>query len=149
MGRLNIQSNELADMIDVSESAVSNWLTGVNEAKGKNLRKLAKALSCAPGWLLGNDPSDESDAKDEKAKGSEEFWKTRAMEAERKYEALRSGVRALLEMTATPDEPPEIVPRKYPEHEPQGAMLNQTSSDLPSDIGERVERAAEESRKKV
>lgn len=51
MARLGIQANEIAEKVGVEPGAVSNWTTGVNEAKGKNLRKLADILSCTPEWL--------------------------------------------------------------------------------------------------
>lgn len=52
MARLGIQANEVAEKVGVEASAVSNWTSGSNEAKGKNLRKLADVLGCSPQWLL-------------------------------------------------------------------------------------------------
>src|SRR5436305_10107196 len=51
----NLQDNEIAGLLGVAPSAISNWRQGLNMAKGKNLRRLAEVLNCSTGWLLGED----------------------------------------------------------------------------------------------
>jgi transcriptional regulator with XRE-family HTH domain len=55
LAKLGIQQNELADRVGVSPGAVNNWLSGVNAAKGKHLRRLADVLNCDAHWLSGDE----------------------------------------------------------------------------------------------
>src|ERR1700745_663927 len=87
MDRLSLQANEVAAKLELGPSAVSNWLGGANEAKGRNLRNLAELLGVSPAWLVGDEdepsPSD-SWVPRERRELDEELvtWKRRALEAE-------------------------------------------------------------------
>lgn len=98
MSRLGIQANELAEKIGVTPGAVGNWMSGGNEAKGRNLRKLAGALNCDAMWLSHGESESMIDPMvlHETAAPSEtEIWKRRALKAENKLEQLRVGLRFL------------------------------------------------------
>ncbi len=109
MSRLNLQANELAEKLDVAPSAVSNWLAGANCAKGSNLRQLAEALHCDPGWLTrrrrcttGGEPAPARDAGD---LAELAVWKHRALEAEKRLRDLQNGLRSLVELSASASPP--------------------------------------------
>ena len=59
LARANFQDNEIAQKVGVEPSAISNWRQGRNMAKGRNLRRLAEVLKCPPGWLLGEESSED------------------------------------------------------------------------------------------
>jgi transcriptional regulator with XRE-family HTH domain len=97
MQRLGVQANELAEKIGVTPGAVSNWMNGVNEAKGSNLRKLAEVLRCDPHWLVTGDTDDlEVMLKEVPAESELEVWRRRAKAAERRLAQVQAGLRVLL-----------------------------------------------------
>ena len=116
LSRLGMQSNEVAEKLGVSESSISNWLSGVNSAKGINLRKLAELLSVPVPWLIGDTDTDEledefrtsymvregkMDTRDELS-----YWRHRARDSEKKLAELQNVLRSCLELSAvggTPD----------------------------------------------
>lgn len=51
----NIKPTELAEKSGVPKSAISQYLSGLYEAKQKNIDKLSIALNVNPGWLMGHD----------------------------------------------------------------------------------------------
>jgi transcriptional regulator with XRE-family HTH domain len=55
MLRLGLQNNELASRLDISPSAVSNWLKGRNAPIGATLRQLATELGCSIAYLHGEE----------------------------------------------------------------------------------------------
>lgn len=52
MKELRITGVAIARHCGVSSTSVTNWTTGVNEARGRNLAKLAEILKCSQEWLL-------------------------------------------------------------------------------------------------
>jgi len=109
--RSNFQDNEIAEKIGVAPSAISNWRQGLNMAKGKNLRRVAELLNCRPGWFLGEeDNGDATVPRIGQTPYGKETWQQRALAAEKKLAALRSGLRSLLEASAEPPLPPEAKP---------------------------------------
>ena len=105
MARLNVQGNELAERLEVAPSAVSNWLSGANLAKGRNLRRLAEALDCDAAWLTGLAETGEPVVdgggilREEPSGGEAAHWRERALRAERRLAALEGRLRALLGVT--------------------------------------------------
>lgn len=66
---IGISSAELAEKVGVSKGAVTHWTNGTNQAGGKRLVDLAKALECLPDWLVsGKGPM--KPATDERLEGS-------------------------------------------------------------------------------
>lgn len=51
----NIKPAELAEKSGVPKSAISQYLSGLYEAKQKNIDKLSKALDINEAWLMGHD----------------------------------------------------------------------------------------------
>lgn len=51
----NIKPAELAEKSGVPKSAISQYLSGLYEAKQKNIDKLSLALNVNPSWLMGHD----------------------------------------------------------------------------------------------
>ena len=51
----NIKPAELAEKSGVPKSAISQYLSGLYEAKQKNIDKLSKALDVNEAWLMGHD----------------------------------------------------------------------------------------------
>jgi len=96
----NFQDNEIAEKMGVAPSAISNWRQGLNMAKGKNLRRLAELLNCQPGWLLGGEGSEETGTAGGQTSQGKDVWRQRALTAEKKLAALRTGLRVLLETSA-------------------------------------------------
>lgn len=51
----DIKPAELAEKSGVQKSAISQYLSGLYEAKQKNIDKLARALDVNEAWLMGHD----------------------------------------------------------------------------------------------
>lgn len=51
----NIKPVELAEKSGIPKSAISQYLSGMYEAKQKNIDKLSKALNVNEAWLMGHD----------------------------------------------------------------------------------------------
>lgn len=51
----NIKPVELAEKSGIPKSAISQYLSGLYEAKQKNIDKLSKALNVNEAWLMGHD----------------------------------------------------------------------------------------------
>jgi len=51
----NIKATELSEKAHIPKSAISQYLSGLYEAKQKSIFKLAKALNVNEGWLMGLD----------------------------------------------------------------------------------------------
>jgi len=51
-----LSQNELADMVDTTQSQITHLENGERALSAKWLRKLAKALRTTPGHLLDHDP---------------------------------------------------------------------------------------------
>lgn len=49
----NIKATELSIKADIPKSAISQYLSGLYEAKQKSIFKLAKALDVSEAWLMG------------------------------------------------------------------------------------------------
>jgi transcriptional regulator with XRE-family HTH domain len=96
----NFQDNEIAEKMGVAPSAISNWRQGLNMAKGKNLRRLAELLQCHPSWLLGGGDHEEAGLGAGQTPQGKDVWRQRALAAEKKLAALRTGLRVLLETGA-------------------------------------------------
>lgn len=100
MARLSLQANEVAEKLGVEPSAVSNWMAGKNLAKGENMRNLKDLLDCSAAWLLGE--SDDVMVLQDSAGESELLkWKRRAVDAERRLENVRNGMRYLIDASAS------------------------------------------------
>lgn len=52
--RLSLAKVDVARLVGVSDVAVHHWESGAALPKGKNLLRLAGALGCSPGYLLGD-----------------------------------------------------------------------------------------------
>jgi|GEM_PF-4801856 transcriptional regulator with XRE-family HTH domain len=112
MSRLGMQSNEVAEKLEVSESSISNWLSGVNSAKGANLRKLAELLSVSVPWLIGESDSEEQREELQSAyiyrpgemdmREELNHWRHRAADAEKRLEELQKAIRSLVDLSAIP-----------------------------------------------
>lgn len=57
MQALQLSSAELAQLVGVSKGAVTHWTNGTNQASGKRLIALAKALECDIDWLANGGTS--------------------------------------------------------------------------------------------
>lgn len=57
----NIKPSELAEKSGVPKSAISQYLSGLYEAKQRNIDKLAKVLNVSEAWLMGHDVPIERD----------------------------------------------------------------------------------------
>jgi transcriptional regulator with XRE-family HTH domain len=140
LSRLGMQSNEVAEKLGVSESSISNWLSGVNSAKGINLRKLAELLTVPVPWLIGDTDTEQledefrtsymfregkMDTRDELS-----YWRHRARDSEKKLVELQSILRSCLELSGVGGTP-----------EPPGAKKS-------SIAGRIVAKASEEFRRK-
>jgi transcriptional regulator with XRE-family HTH domain len=132
MVRLGVQANELAEKLDVTPAAVSNWMTGVNEAKGKNLRKLSEILACDPHWLTTGEVDDKEtliSLKEVPAESELELWKRRARTAEKQLDTIRNMLRSVLEMSSpTPTAPPSTRISSTPPSDAQVAATKASSS---------------------
>lgn len=51
----NIKATELSEKAHIPKSAISQYLSGLYEAKQKSIFKLANALNVSEGWLMGLD----------------------------------------------------------------------------------------------
>lgn len=51
----NIKPSELSEQADIPKSAISQYLSGLYEAKQKSIFKLANALNVSEAWLMGLD----------------------------------------------------------------------------------------------
>lgn len=51
----NIKAIELSEKAQLPKSAISQYLSGLYEAKQKSIFKLAKVLDVSEGWLMGLD----------------------------------------------------------------------------------------------
>lgn len=51
----NIKAEELSKKANVPKSAISQYLSGMYEAKQKTIYKLSNALDVSPSWLIGLD----------------------------------------------------------------------------------------------
>lgn len=51
----NIKATELSEKAHIPKSAISQYLSGLYEAKQKSIFKLASALNVSEGWLMGLD----------------------------------------------------------------------------------------------
>ena len=51
----NIKASELSEKADIPKSAISQYLSGLYEAKQKSIFKLANALDVSEAWLMGLD----------------------------------------------------------------------------------------------
>ncbi len=72
----NIKATELSEKAQLPKSAISQYLSGLYEAKQKSIFKLAKVLNVSESWLMGLDVSMErnfdnnTQGMGEKSKGS-------------------------------------------------------------------------------
>lgn len=51
----NIKATELSEKANIPKSAISQYLSGLYEAKQKSIFKLASVLNISEGWLMGLD----------------------------------------------------------------------------------------------
>lgn len=51
----NIKASELSEKANIPKSAISQYLSGLYEAKQKSIFKLANVLNVSEGWLMGYD----------------------------------------------------------------------------------------------
>lgn len=51
----NMKASELSEKAQIPKSAISQYLSGLYEAKQKSIFKLAKILNVSEGWLMGLD----------------------------------------------------------------------------------------------
>ncbi|MBR3002904.1 MAG: helix-turn-helix domain-containing protein [Clostridia bacterium] len=59
----NIKASELSEKANIPKSAISQYLSGLYEAKQKSIFKLANVLNVSEGWLMGLDVPMERDLK--------------------------------------------------------------------------------------
>lgn len=59
----NIKASELSEKAHIPKSAISQYLSGLYEAKQKSIFKLATVLDVNEGWLMGLDVSMERETK--------------------------------------------------------------------------------------
>ncbi len=64
MNLRNIKASELSEKANIPKSAISQYLSGLYEAKQKSIFKLAKVLNVSEGWLMGLDVSMERNTDD-------------------------------------------------------------------------------------
>lgn len=57
----NIKASELSERAQIPKSAISQYLSGLYEAKQKSIFKIAKILNVSEGWLMGLDVPMERD----------------------------------------------------------------------------------------
>lgn len=100
MSERGLQSNELASVLGVEPSSVSNWMTGRNRAKGKNLRDLAKELNCSVSYLKGEESAEPAGLRESPPQSETELWKRRANVAEKKLNDLRAALRSLIDLSS-------------------------------------------------
>lgn len=63
----NIKASELSEKAQIPKSAISQYLSGLYEAKQKSIFKLAKILNVSEGWLMGLDVPMEKDLNSQKS----------------------------------------------------------------------------------
>lgn len=61
MQTLGLQAKDLITLVGVSKGTISHWSNGTNNATGKNLIALAKALKCNAVWLETGKGSPDAD----------------------------------------------------------------------------------------
>ena len=61
----NIKASELSEKANIPKSAISQYLSGLYEAKQKSIFKLATVLNVSEGWLMGLDVPMEREIKPE------------------------------------------------------------------------------------
>src|ERR1051325_1174695 len=111
----NLQDNEIAGLLGVAPSAISNWRQGLNMAKGKNLRRLAEVLNCATGWVLGEDQEEiVTVITRARLPYRKDSWQRRALVAEKKLADLQKGLRYLLEASSEPDPDAKVTSAQLP-----------------------------------
>lgn len=59
----NIKASELSEKANIPKSAISQYLSGLYEAKQKSIFKLANVLNVSEAWLMGLDVPMEKDVK--------------------------------------------------------------------------------------
>ena len=60
----NIKASELSEKSNIPKSAISQYLSGLYEAKQKSIFKLATVLNVSEAWLMGLDvPMERTDFK--------------------------------------------------------------------------------------
>lgn len=59
----NLKASELSEKAHIPKSAISQYLSGLYEAKQKSIFKLASVLNVSEAWLMGMDVSMEKTAK--------------------------------------------------------------------------------------
>ena len=133
MSRLGVQANELAEKLEVTPGAVSNWMNGTNEAKGKNLRQLAEALRCDAHWLATGETDKPSvmGLQETPQSGYEaevEIWKRRAKAAEKQLDTMRNMLRSILEISSPSATPPDVRISSKPPSDAQAAARQASSS---------------------
>lgn len=62
----NIKASELSEKANIPKSAISQYLSGLYEAKQKSIFKLANVLDVSEGWLMGYDVPMEKNFKVDK-----------------------------------------------------------------------------------
>lgn len=62
----NMKATELSEKAHIPKSAISQYLSGLYEAKQKSIFKLASVLNVSEAWLMGLDVPMEKDLTDEK-----------------------------------------------------------------------------------
>lgn len=60
----NIKATELSEKANIPKSAISQYLSGLYEAKQKSIFKLAKVLNVSEAWLMGLDVPMEKNSDD-------------------------------------------------------------------------------------
>lgn len=78
----NIKPAELAEKSGVPKSAISQYLSGLYEAKQKNIDKLSKALDINEAWLMGHDVPMERNFKEKQDNNNEYVIDTRGLTKE-------------------------------------------------------------------
>ena len=61
--RKNINQQELADMLGMTQPQIARWENGSTEPQVEAVVRIAKALSCTTDWLLGLSDDAQSHAK--------------------------------------------------------------------------------------
>ena len=62
----NMKATELSEKAHIPKSAISQYLSGLYEAKQKSIFKLANVLNVSEAWLMGLDVPMEKDTFDDK-----------------------------------------------------------------------------------
>lgn len=113
LARLGLQDNEVAEKLGVSPGAVGNWKAGRNFAVGETLRALADLLGASVAWLKGEDDERVIMPREQPQMAADSgLWRSRAVDAERKLNDLRQGLRSLLELSSPNPHPPRQVSSK-------------------------------------